>query len=150
MNTINVIEIPNVDKMVPIVRSFSDDKDGRKKAEKLFRELVCKNFANRPVGSFHLTVVLDNLVEAGHFDDNAGYWVGIVPSVGFVLYVVDHYILWNDRTWGVKRMQIEIPVNLNSLEEKQSYVKEKFWNFYKDYPQFEDVGPLYWMGPKEE
>lgn len=71
--TVNVVEITNGD--VQSVRSFTDNKDGNKRAEKLFGRIVAEHYG--PVDKEDL----DNMLSDGIFDDDNGYQVLLTHSI---------------------------------------------------------------------
>ena len=74
LNTVNVVEITNGD--VQSIRSFTDNVEGNRRAEKLFKRCVKKQHADGLTKER-----LAEMVEEGYWYDENGYWLGITHSI---------------------------------------------------------------------
>lgn len=79
LNTVNVVEITNGD--LQAVRSFSDNPEGNKRAERLFKRLVREHEAGDPVDTRSDKEDFENFLDDGSYEDNSGYQLLLTHSV---------------------------------------------------------------------
>lgn len=79
LHTVNVIEICNDE--FQSIRSFSDSKEGNKRAEKLFKRLVREHNPKSQGAIQHSDEDLDAMIDDGVYDDDCGYQLLITHSI---------------------------------------------------------------------
>ena len=79
LNTVNVIEITNGD--LQAVRSFADNPEGNKRAERLFKRLVREHEESDPVDTRSTKEDFENFLDDGSYEDNSGYQLLLTHSV---------------------------------------------------------------------
>jgi hypothetical protein len=77
LNTVNVIE--TVDGVPQSLRSFSDNKEGNRRAEKRFKSLVREH--NAMDGPKFSDEDFDDMLDDGVYDDDCGYCLFLTHSV---------------------------------------------------------------------
>jgi len=80
LNTVNVIEITNGSDLQGI-RSFTDNPEGNKRAERLFKRLVREHEQLDPVDCRSSKEDFENYLDEGSYEDNSGYLLLLSHSV---------------------------------------------------------------------